>query len=97
MRLIIEAAARADIDRTVNWYNEQDSGLGTLFLDALSSRMERIVMNPRIFLLRRGGVRGASVRKFPYTIYFKHTDDTVQVIAVLHHRRDVGVLKDRSG
>ena len=55
MRLIIEAAARADIDRTVNWYNEQDAGLGTLFLDALSSRMERIVTNPRIFPLRRGG------------------------------------------
>jgi plasmid stabilization system protein ParE len=35
------------------------------------------------------------VRGFPYSIYFLNTGAKVIVVAVLHQRRDPGILDDR--
>lgn len=95
MKLIIEAAARADIAKIALWYREQEAGSGIAFLDAIDAQLQRILSHPRIFSIRRLKVRGASLKKFPYTIYFKQTDDVIQIIAMLHHRRDLSVLDYR--
>jgi len=95
MRLIIEAAARTDIAEAALWYNEQEAGLGLAFLDAVHARLPRIASNPRLFALRRLEVRGARLKKFPYTIYFKLGGDFIQIIAVLHQSRDSRALDER--
>lgn len=95
MRLIVEAAARTDIDEAAAWYDAQDIGLGGAFLDALHATLRRIGDNPRIFRVNKRPLRAASLKKFPYTIYFTQAEDTVHIIAVLHQRRDPGLLDDR--
>jgi plasmid stabilization system protein ParE len=95
VRLIIEAAARTDIAEAALWYNEQEAGLGVVFLDTVHARLQRIASNPRIFSLRRSEVRGAGLKKFPYTIYFKQTGDLIQIIAMLHQSRDLSALDER--
>jgi hypothetical protein len=73
MRLIVEASARTDIGEAAAWYNEQQTGLGIVLLDAVNAAPHRISIKPRLFSLRRPDVRGASLKKFPYTIYFSYT------------------------
>jgi plasmid stabilization system protein ParE len=95
MRLIIEAAARRDIDEAAGWYENQERGLGGAFLDAVQAAVGRITATPRIFRLSRANMRAASIRKFPYTIYFTQTEEIVQIVAVLHQRRDPNALDSR--
>jgi len=40
--------------------------------------------------------RRAKVRKFPYNVFFRVQADRVEVIAVLHGRRDPSVWKGRA-
>ena len=95
MRLIIEAAARTDIGEAVIWYNEQQADLGIAFLDAVNASLQRISIKPRLFSLRRREVRGARLKKFPYTIYFRQRDELIQIVAVLHQSRDLSALDER--
>jgi len=95
MRLIVEAAARTDIGDAAAWYNERQTGLGIVFLDAVNAALHRVSIKPRLFSLRRPDVRGASLKKFPYTIYFRQRRDFIQVVAVLHQNRDLSALDVR--
>jgi len=38
------------------------------------------------------GVRRAVLRDFPYSIFYRATDTTIEVIRVLHHSRDIPPL-----
>ncbi len=95
MRLIIEAAARADIAGAASWYNEQEAGLGVAFLDAVNGRIGQIAKNPHMFSHRRSGVRGAALKRFPYIIFYKLSESYIQIVAVFHQRRNTSALDDR--
>ena len=95
MHLIVEREANNDITSTAEWYEEQEKGVGVAFLDELNGVLQRILRNPKAFSLRQLALRGASLKKFPYTIYYKHENEVIQIIAVLHHRRDSRTLAQR--
>jgi plasmid stabilization system protein ParE len=48
-RLIVRPLAQADIDDAVTWYEQQQSGLGSRFLDVLDHVFERIRDTPLQF------------------------------------------------
>ena len=86
---------RRDIDEAAAWYEDQEKGLGVAFLDAVHTSVQRITANPRVFRISRSKARAALIRKFPYTIYFAQSEEIVQVLAVLHQRRDPKFLDSR--
>ena len=66
------------------------------FLAAVQELFERLKENPQIYPRVIGEHRRASMRRFPYGVWYRaHPDETV-VFAVLHHRLDPAISRNRS-
>jgi plasmid stabilization system protein ParE len=55
----------------------------------------RIGQMPEIHAVLHRDIRRAKVKKFPYNVYYRVRPDRVEVIAVLHGRRDPSIWKNR--
>ncbi len=95
-RLIIQLQAEIDVADAVAWYEDQRSGLGNELLDELDSLMERVVQSPFQFPQIRNEVRRALLGRFPYSVYFRVSDEAVVLIAVLHQHRDPRTWQKRT-
>jgi len=62
--------------------------LGDEFLDELDSILRRVITDPLQFPKIKNQIRRALLRRFPYSVYFGLTRETVELVAVLHQRRD---------
>lgn len=96
MRLTYRLDAARDVAEAHHWYESQRTGLGEDFQGALV-RMERLIQrHPEAFPIVHADVRRALLRRFPYAIYYRQFDEqTWEVIACLHTRRDPAVLRDQ--
>ena len=73
---------------TVAYYETQQAGLGASYLAEFESVLERVCEAPtRHSIERKPDIRRIRFRRFPYTVLFRESDGTVQVLAVAHHRR----------
>lgn len=92
---LFRAAAR-DVAEARDWYESQRTGLGSEYLNEVEATLARIGKAPRSYPFAQEGVRRALVRRFPFAIYFRHHDELVRVIAVLHQSRSPRVWQRRS-
>lgn len=88
-------AARADIAKAAEWYEAQSPGLGDTFLDRVTEAVDSIGGHPQAYRKVVRDVRRASLRQFPYALWFRLEDDAV-VIACLHSKRDGVLAKERA-
>jgi len=87
-RIDAEPAVDSDVEAAFNWYEAEEPGLGTEFIDELRAAYDRIAEGPFRYQELRSGVRRALTRRFPYAIYFAVEAELIVVLAVLHARRD---------
>jgi len=95
-RWIVRPLAQADIGDAVTWYQQQQSGLGSRFLDLLDHVFKRIRETPMQFPTVSLDVRRALLHTFPYAVYFRETEQAVVILAVLHLRRDPWIWRHRA-
>ena len=69
-RIVVQPQSDLDIQAAAVWYEDQQSGLGTRFLDELDLVFQRIAESPLQFPRLEGEVRRALLRRFPYGMYF---------------------------
>jgi plasmid stabilization system protein ParE len=69
------------------WYEQKREGLGTEFARAVVELVTRITEHPLAFPRVYGELRRATLRRFPYAIYFRLSADDIVVLAV-HGRQD---------
>lgn len=96
MTLRIGPDARRDIEDTVRWYEDREAGLGAQVIGEIDAAFGRIEAGPERYPVNYRGLRRALVHRFPYAIYFTEIGNDIVVIAVLHQRRDLGALSERS-
>ena len=96
-RLVVRAAAEADILQAALWYEQRSPGLGTEFLRAVDVTLAEIARMPGRYPQVRGDARRAHLRRFPYGIYFVATPDLISVVACMHARRDPHRWEERVG
>lgn len=68
-KIKIEASALDDIQEGIDWYNEQQSGLGRKFLSDVKASFNALKTNP-FFQVRYDEVRCLPLKKYPYMIHF---------------------------
>ena len=95
-RWIVRPLAQADLDDAATWYEGQQPGLGSRFLDAVDHVFNRVRETPLQFPSISVGIRRALLQTFPYAVYFRETDQAVLILAVLHLRRGPRVWQGRS-
>jgi plasmid stabilization system protein ParE len=81
-------SAQEDLRQAIQWYEEGRSGLGSEFLAEADHIFDRIKDGPLQFPKIDSGVRRALFRRFPYAVYFIIESDRIEILAVLHLRRD---------
>ena len=93
---IVRPLAEADLEQAARWYDEEQAGLGSRFLSDVDQVFGRIRERPQQFPVVSGDIRRALLHTFPYAVYFRETDETIRVLAVLHLRRKPGLWRPRS-
>jgi plasmid stabilization system protein ParE len=87
-RLVVRAAAEADITGAALWYEQRSPGLGGEFLRAVAVALAEIARAPERYPLVHREVRRALLRRFPGSVAFVASPDLVGVIACMHAHRD---------
>ena len=73
---------------TVAYYETRQAGLGASYLAEFESVMEGVCEAPNRYPIERSpDIRRISLRRFPFTVLFRESEGTVQVLAVAHHHR----------
>jgi plasmid stabilization system protein ParE len=80
MELVVRPEAERDLAEASDWYRD-DSGV--------------IAPHPTQFPHAGKLMRRASVRGFPYSVFYMAVKSKIIVIAVFHHRRDLSALDER--
>ena len=96
-RLVVRAAAEADVLDAALWYEQRSPGLGAEFLRAVDVTLAEIARMPERFPLVHHEVRRALLRRFPYAVCFVATADLISVVACMHARRDPRRWEERVG
>lgn len=95
-RVLLTAAARADLDDALTWYADHAPEMLPQFRDALRVVVERIETNPRQFPPSPRQTRRALLRRFPYLVIFREQSEAVYVVAVFHTSRDPRIWRERT-
>ena len=93
--LVFRPQAAAEAVDVRRWYKARRAGLGSEFGGEVDRRIERIAAGPLAFPRAHKETRRAVVRRFPYAIYFRVTNETVVVLAV-HGRQHPARWRSRS-
>jgi len=84
-----------ELVEAIKFYDERQSGVGKLFVDAVREAGERIRRNPGWWPLLEAPVRGCRIYPFPYRLLYRELPDRIQIVAVYHFSRRPEGWKDR--
>ncbi|MCR4298735.1 MAG: type II toxin-antitoxin system RelE/ParE family toxin [Gallionella sp.] len=86
MKIEILSIAMGDIQSGQHFYEQQQEGLGAYFLDSLFSDIEALLLYAGIHQQFFGYYRALS-KRFPYAIYYRISEQTIQVWRILDCRQ----------
>ena len=99
MKLRVLSTAEAEATEAACWYDDQSSGLGTLFLAEYAAALSAIEIDALRFGLLEteptGRFRRCLLRRFPFAVIFEILPEEVLVLAVAHTSRRPGYWRDR--
>lgn len=93
--VVFRPEAEEDTSSAWSWYESQREGLGAEFSAALDEFIARIESMPELYAVILDNVRRGNLRRFPYVVYYRPLEKCIEVLGVLHGRRDPTVWQDR--
>lgn len=72
---------------SVEWYESRGKGLGFRFTDEIDSTIERIKLNPDMYMKVAGKIRRIQMNKFPYSVFYTTEDDILVILRIFHNKR----------
>ena len=86
--------AQGDVDTARSWYEDQKPGLGADFVREALDAFDRIGESPTLYPAVHRRIRRVGLKTFKYSAYYRVLADHVEVVGVIHDRRDlVNLLK----
>lgn len=97
MRFRYLSEARQELDRQIEEYEKNKSGLGLEFLIEVESAISRAMDNPQAWTEIEPGIRRCLTQRFPYGIlyHFLENQKEILIVAVMHNHRKPGYRKNR--
>lgn len=87
MNIKILDEAQADLREGAEFYDLQNEGLGTYFLDAIFSDIESLILYAGVHIKLNGFHRLLS-KIFPYAVYYQIDSENIKIYAILDCRRN---------
>ena len=92
-RIQISSDALEDLDEGFSFHEYQESGLGAYFASELRSDINGLTTTAGIHRQAYRSLHRLLSTRFPYSIYYKFSDDIALVVAVVDNRRDPSWIK----
>ncbi len=86
-KIRFHGAARRELRKAVDRYDERLPGLGEEFAAAIEHSVGLIASHPGLGTPHMRRTRRVQIRRFPYSLVYAERDEFLIVIAVAHHRR----------
>lgn len=96
MKVLLHPAAADELSEAASFYAERaHKELGLAFIAEFERSINLLSDSPELGAVWRGTARRLPVRRFPYSVIYRLIGETIQVLAVAHHRRRPGYWKKR--
>ncbi len=95
MKIKILESAKEDLKEGFTFYELQERGLGSYFLESIFSDIESLKLFAGIHSIHFGKYHRLLSKRFPFAIYYRIEENEVRVYAVLDCRRDPAWLRKR--
>jgi plasmid stabilization system protein ParE len=95
MRLEFHPEAELELIEAAVFYNLQVPGLGTRFEAEVIRATRLLLEQPQIGRPADPNLREFSLRRFPFTLIYSATEETLRIEAVAHQRRLPGYWRAR--
>lgn len=79
--------ASSEFLESVEWYESRAKGLGLRFTDEIDSTIERIKLNPDMYMKVAESIRRIQMNKFPYSVFYTTEDDILVILRIFHNKR----------
>lgn len=96
MKIRILRLAVEDLERGKRFYERQQEGLGSYFLDSLFSDIESLLLFAGVHQRLFGYFRSLS-KRFPYAIYYRINEEVIEVWRVLDCRQNPDGIRSALG
>ena len=87
MKICILDAAQLDLVSGYRFYESQEEGAGSYFLDSLYADIDSLMFFAGIHQNIEGGYYRLLAKRFPFAVYYRVEEKTVLVYAILDCRR----------
>jgi len=95
MKFYFHPDAEAEFDRTVEYYEQFQSGLGLEFAQEVYATITRIIQYPDAWSALSENSRRCLVSRFPYGVIYQIKSSSLRIIAVAHLNRRPGYWEGR--
>jgi plasmid stabilization system protein ParE len=82
--------ARRELGEAFDWYAARSRRAAAALLREIEQAAADIVESPDRWPYLRSDVRRYVLRRFPYSLLYRQVQDSIQIIAVAHHKRRPG-------
>jgi plasmid stabilization system protein ParE len=76
--------AKTEYDAAVDWYEQQQPGLGVDFVAKVREVLQRVANMPRMHAAVYQDVRKATLKRFPYVVLYREDQGELIVVSVFH-------------
>lgn len=87
MRIRFSEIAKNELKDAYDWYERQQTGLGSRFKRDVRESTLRIAASPLLFPVELADVRRYVMNRFPFTLRYLLRGDEVWVVTVSHQHR----------
>ncbi len=94
-KVTVDPAALEDIAEASRFYNRAKPGLGKVFREFVKTAFKKIAKQPELYVFIAKPYRGHYMDKFPFTVYYRETEESVHIMAVLHQHSHPDRWKQR--
>ena len=95
-KLVLHPEIASEIKASYNWYQGQAAGLGDDFIAELEAAYDAITELPETWPKFQKGFRRYLLTRFPFSIIYKDTNETIFIVAVMHNSRKPGYWLSRT-
>ncbi len=95
MKSFLHPQAQKELEQTVLFYKKQKADLEKRFIEALEDAINRVCRNPLLYRKVDNQVRKCRLLHFPYALLFRQRLDQIEIIAVMHLRKEPGYWQSR--
>ncbi|MBA3356683.1 MAG: type II toxin-antitoxin system RelE/ParE family toxin [Pyrinomonadaceae bacterium] len=87
MKVSFLLTAQSEFEETIDYYDEQRTGLGLEFLAEVGQALERISHYPEAWSQLSSRIRRCLVNRFPYSVIYEVRSELLIIVAIQHHHR----------